>query len=187
MSYQPNQPDPRLPEYQQAPGQPLYEGQPSRATDDTVIQSSGGGVNAQSQHESYMDHMGNRVENRSVVFEDENLLRTNRYVLIKRIVYYVLAVLEIILALRFLFRLFGASESSGFITFLYGLTHPFVGPFNGIFNDQAVGRSVFEFSTIVAMIVYALIAWGIVSLSRVILTPNYDGHRSTTTTRRRTL
>ena len=68
--------------------------------------------------------------------------------------------------------------------FLYNLSHVFVAPFNGIFNDQALGRSVFEMSTLIAMLVYALIAWGIVSLGRVIFAPVMPGHQSITTTRR---
>jgi len=104
---------------------------------------------------------------------------------ITRVVYYILAVLEVILLLRFIFRLLGASQGNDFVMFLYNLSHVFVGPFNGIFNDQALGRSVFELSTIVAMLVYALIAWGIVSLGRVVFAPNYTGRESATTTRRR--
>ena len=73
--------------------------------------------------------------------------------------------------MRLLLRLLGANEASGFVTFIYDLSHIFVGPFNGIFNDQALGRSVFEASTLIAMIIYALIAWGIVSLGRVIFAP----------------
>jgi hypothetical protein len=68
--------------------------------------------------------------------------------------------------------------------FLYNLSHVFVVAFNGIFNDQALGKSVFETSTLIAMIVYALLAWGIVSLGRVIFAPNLSGRRSTTATRR---
>jgi hypothetical protein len=106
---------------------------------------------------------------------------------ITRVVYYILAVLEVILGLRLLFRLLGASQGNDFVMFLYNLSHVFVGPFNGIFNDQALGRSVFEISTIVAMLVYALLAWGIVSLGRVVFAPNYTGRQSSKTTRRRNL
>jgi len=95
-----------------------------------------------------------------------------------------LGVLEVILALRLIFRLLGANEDNGFITFLYSLSHVFVGPFNGIFNDQALGRSVFEISTVVAMLVYALIAWGIVSLGRLLFAPLPPGQQSITTSRR---
>ncbi len=180
MSNQPYPSDPRM--------QPGYQGPPDQApygvANNTVRSASGDGMQVQSQRESYVDPAGNRIENHSEVFEDENLRRTNRSYWIARIVYFVLAVLEVILLLRFLFRLLGANQSSSFVLFLYNLSHVFVGPFNGIFNDQALGRSVFEVSTIVAMIVYALIAWGIVSLCRVIFSPKYTGRQTFTTTRR---
>lgn len=176
-SNQPYPRDQRMPEYQQPPYQ-------APGSDDTVRSSSYGNANAQSQHERYVDSMGNQVENRSEVFEDENLRRANMRYWIARVVYFVLGVLEVILLLRLIFRLLGANESSAFVMFLYNLSHIFVAPFNGIFNDQALGRSVFEISTLVAMIVYALIAWGIVSLANLIFAPRYSGQRSSTTIRR---
>ena len=102
-------------------------------------------------------------------------------------VYFLLGVLEVILGLRFIFRLLGANEGSSFTLALYNFSHVFVGPFNGIFNDQAIGsKSVFELSTLVAMLIYALIAWGLVSLCRVLLAPNYgDGRRVSTSWRSR--
>ena len=177
MSSQPYPPDPRGPGYQQ----------PYGADDDTVQSSRGDGVYSQAQRDSYVDPAGNRVENREEVYVDQNLQRANMRFWITRVVYYILAVLEVILGLRFLFRLLGASQGNDFVMFLYNLSHVFVGPFNGIFNDQALGHSVFELSTIVAMLVYALVAWGIVSLGRVVFAPNYTGRQSTTTTRRRNL
>lgn len=180
MSSQPYPPDPR---YQQPSNQAPDNG----PADNTVRTSRSDDAYAQSQRRSYVDPAGNRVENREEVFVDRNAQRANTRYWITRVVYYLLAVLEIILALRFFFRLLGASQGSNFVMFLYNLSHVFVGPFNGIFNDQALGRSVFEFSTIVAMIVYALIAWGIVSLARVVFAPNYSGRQSASTTRRQNL
>ncbi|HJT56284.1 MAG TPA: hypothetical protein VJ761_07315 [Ktedonobacteraceae bacterium] len=180
MSNQPYPPDPR---YQQPSNQASY----NDPADNTVRSSRNDDVYARSRQQSYVDPAGNRVENREEVYVDQNAQRANIRYWITRIVYYLLAVLEIILALRFFFRLLGASQGSDFVMFLYNLSHVFVGPFNGIFNDQALGHSVFEFSTIVAMIVYALIAWGIVSLARVIFAPNYSGRQSASTTRRQNL
>jgi hypothetical protein len=61
----------------------------------------------------------------------------------------------------------------------------FVGPFNGIFNDQTIGNTgVFEVSTLIAMLIYALIAWGIVSLARVVFAPTPTDGGTITTTRR---
>ncbi len=183
-SNQPYPPDPRVqPGYSQPP---TYE-TPDGVANNTVQSVNGDGVQVQSQRESYVDPAGNRVENRAEVYQDDNVRRANLQYWITRVVYFILGVLEILLLLRFLFRLLGANEGSSFVMFLYNLTHVFVGPFNGIFNDQALGHSVFEFSTIVAMIVYALIAWGIVSLCRLIFAPRYGGRETFTTTRRRRL
>jgi len=138
----------------------------------------------QSQRENYVDSAGNRVEQRVDVFEDKNQSRANARYWIARVTYFLLGVLEVILGLRLLFRLLGANEGNDFVTFLYNLSHIFVVGFNGIFNDQALGRSVFEVSTVVAMLVYALIAWGIVSLGRVLFAPILTDRQSVTMTRR---
>ena len=181
-SNQPYPRDPRMPEYQQPPNQVPAGGYGN--SDDTVHSSNYGSAYGQSQHESYRDPMGNQVENRSEVFEDENLRRANIRFWITRTVYFVLGVLEVILLLRLIFRLLGANQSSDFVMFLYNLSHIFVAPFNGIFNDQALGSSVFEISTLVAMLVYALIAWGLVSLGNLIFAPVYSGQQRITTSRR---
>lgn len=87
-------------------------------------------------------------------------------------IYFVFGVLEILLAFRFVLKLFGANPSSGFVDFIYNLSAIFVAPFAGIFNTSLangdVVTSVFEPATIVALIVYMLLAWGIVALINVI-------------------
>ncbi len=114
-----------------------------------------------------------QVESHTQYVEDKNLMRANLRYWITRVVYFVLGVMEVIMGLRFIFRLLGANQDSSFVMVLYGLSHVFVSPFNGIFNDQTIGRtSVMEVSTLIAMLVYALIAWGLVALSNVILVPS---------------
>jgi hypothetical protein len=69
------------------------------------------------------------------------------------------------LFLRFLFRLFGASPSAPFVDFLYGSTAPLLSPFEGIFRPYVIERGyVIEFSTLIALVMYMLIAWLLVSL-----------------------
>src|SRR5947209_14407854 len=155
MSNQPYSPDPRMQGYQQPPNQVPSEGQ---AYNDTVRSSSNSGAYVQSQHESYVDPMGNQVENRAEVFEDENQRRANIRYWITRVTYFLLGVLEVILLLRFLFRLLGANQTSGFVTILYNLSHIFVVPFYGIFNDPAFANSSLEISTLIAILLHALIA-----------------------------
>jgi hypothetical protein len=86
-------------------------------------------------------------------------------------VYYVLGVLEILLAFRFLFKVLGANAGSGFVTFLYSVTWIFTAPFHSIFAPYSTAglsaASVFEPGIIIAMAVYWLIAWGIVRLLKI--------------------
>jgi hypothetical protein len=101
-------------------------------------------------------------------------------------IYFVLGVVEVILGLSFLFRLLAASESSGFVRFLYDLTYPLAHPFAGIFTDPTLGTSsVFEVSTLVAMLMYALLGWGLVALVQVVLAPRFASRQRSLSTRRR--
>ena len=81
-----------------------------------------------------------------------------------QIVWYILGLLEVILAFRFVLKLFGANPSAGFTSFIYGITYPFAAPFLSVFKITDVNGSVFEWTTLLAMLVYWLIAWGIVKL-----------------------
>ena len=90
---------------------------------------------------------------------------------VEYVAYFILGTLEILLAFRLILKLMGASLASGFVGFIYGITGIFIMPFEGIFR-RAVTQgietvSVFEPSTLVAMIVYAVVAWGIVKLVRI--------------------
>jgi hypothetical protein len=173
MSNQPYSPDPRG--YQQQPIHVPSEQGPYGAADDTIESSNTPRAYPPSRQQGYVDPRVNRVENPRDVYEDENLRRANLRYWITRTTYFVLGVLEIILLLRFLFRLLGANQGSSFVVFLYNLSHVFVVPFYGIFNDPTFGNSVFEITTLIAMLIYALLAWGIVSLGRLIFAPKLSG------------
>lgn len=82
-----------------------------------------------------------------------------------RIVWFVAGVLLTLLTIRFVLVLLGANASNDFAHFIYSITRPFVSPFFGLFNYSLdYGKSHVELATIVAMIVYALIASGIARL-----------------------
>jgi YggT family protein len=62
------------------------------------------------------------------------------------------------LGIRFLLRLLAANPGNGFADFVYTVTHPFVAPFFGLFNyREQFGASRFEFETLIAILVYALV------------------------------
>lgn len=87
------------------------------------------------------------------------------------LIYYIFGFIEILLAFRLVFKLAGASTASGFVRIIYAITSIFTLPFEGIFRKGVASGietvSVFEPATIVAILVYILIAWGIVKLVRI--------------------
>lgn len=179
------QPPPQ-PSYPYPQNQPPYEERVYQPVDNVVREADHGGARAESRYSSYRDADGNIIERRQQVYHDSNLERANIRYWATTVIYFLLGVLEVILGLRWLFRLLGANTDNSFIILLYGVSHPFVAPFNGIFNDQALGRqSVFEFSTLIAMLVYALIAWGLISLINLLMRPTPGSTDSTISTRRR--
>lgn len=88
------------------------------------------------------------------------------------VIYYILGAVEILLAARLILKLTGASPASGFVSLIYTLSQIFIMPFEGIFR-RAVAEgvettAVLEPATIVAMIVYAVLVWGIVKLFSIL-------------------
>lgn len=84
---------------------------------------------------------------------------------IARIIYFVSGLLTTLLAVRFILALLGANLNNAFADFIYTVSYPFVAPFAGLFNYRTqYGASRFEIETLVAIIVYGIVAWGIVKL-----------------------
>lgn len=82
-----------------------------------------------------------------------------------RVVWYIAGVIIVALAARIVLLLLAANEGSPFVDFVYNLGNFFAWPFFGIFNYKPTyGQSVFEISSVVAIAVYALVAWGIAKL-----------------------
>lgn len=64
------------------------------------------------------------------------------------------------LVVRFFFRLFGANPASDIAQFVYNSTSPLLAPFRGIFDAYTIQPGyVLEFSTLLAIAFYLLIAW----------------------------
>ena len=96
-------------------------------------------------------------------------------IILRRITYYILGTLEVLFAFRLIFKLLGANPTSQFVSFIYTVSAVFLAPFSGIFksaiNNGIETKSVLEPSTIIAMIVYALLALGIIRLIEILKAP----------------
>ena len=89
-----------------------------------------------------------------------------------QIIWYILGVIEIVLAFRVILKLLGANTFSGFTSFIYAISGPFALPFAGILGTTVSSYYVFEWSTLIAMAVYAVIAYGIVALFQLVKPTN---------------
>jgi len=85
----------------------------------------------------------------------------------RKVIYYISGIIEILFAFRIIFKLLGANPNSGFVSFIYTISRVFLAPFTAIFRSLVTQgietASVLEPNTIIAMVVYGLIAWGIVN------------------------
>jgi len=80
---------------------------------------------------------------------------------VTQIIWWLLGFLEAILALRFIFKLIGVNAANPFATFLYNLSGFFVKPFASLTGAPEAAGMVFEFSTLLAMVIYGLVGFGI--------------------------
>jgi hypothetical protein len=85
--------------------------------------------------------------------------------------WYVLGVLEVVLTARFFFELTAANSAAGFVKFILAISQPFSWPFNGIFPVPRDGNNIFDTNILVAMVVYAVIAWGVTRLLAMTIEP----------------
>jgi YggT family protein len=95
------------------------------------------------------------------------------------VIYLVLAVVEGLIAIRFVLKLLAANPEAGFATLIYGVTAPLLAPFVGLLGNPASSAgNQFEVTSLAAIAVYALVAWLLTRIVRLAL------NRSVTHSRR---
>ena len=105
-----------------------------------------------------------------------------------QLIWLLLGLLEALFALRFMLKLLGANPANPFAIMLYNFTGVFLVPFMGLTPTPAAAGMVMEVSTVIAMVVYALLGW---ALERVVWLVFYRPYADaavtkTITTNRRT-
>lgn len=79
---------------------------------------------------------------------------------IVNISYFFFGALELLLVIRIILYLIGANMTNGFANFINSVSNPFVMFFGSLFQNPSLGgTSVLEVTTIIAMIVWAMVAW----------------------------
>jgi hypothetical protein len=82
---------------------------------------------------------------------------------------FIFGLVELLLLFRFVLKLLGANSRSEFVTWVYEMTQPLLGPFLLAFPTPSVkGGYALEFTTLFALLVYAFIGYLIQELLEVI-------------------
>ncbi|MCL4309534.1 MAG: YggT family protein [Thermoleophilia bacterium] len=110
------------------------------------------------------------------VEEDKVGQRRNEIIRVNGIIWLIFAVIEVFIGLRVILKLIAANPDNAFANFIYSVSHVFLSPFFGLVGEPTSGGSVFEITSVIAMIVYLLIAWGITRLVYLLMMPTGVRH-----------
>jgi len=81
-----------------------------------------------------------------------------------QVVWYVVSAIETLLAVRFALKLLQANPAAVFTQFIYDLSSILILPFATVFKNLQIESSVFEWTTLLAMVVYWLVGLGVVKI-----------------------
>lgn len=82
------------------------------------------------------------------------------------------SLVELLISLRIILKLFGASTTAPFVRWTYETTNPLLEPFLGMFpSPNLEGGFVIEFSAIFALLVYAFVGYLLLEVISVLIRP----------------
>ncbi|MBP7760370.1 hypothetical protein KA093_01080 [Candidatus Saccharibacteria bacterium] len=106
--------------------------------------------------------IGGTTVQRQTVAERSSVPMT---VVASRVVWYIVGFIVVLLALRMVLLLLSAQQGNAFVDFIYSFSAVFAAPFFGVFSyTPSYSGFTFEVSTLVAILVYVLVGWGLAKL-----------------------
>jgi uncharacterized protein YggT (Ycf19 family) len=88
------------------------------------------------------------------------------------VIWYIVGVIEVLLTFRIMLKLLGANAYSGFTNFIYAVSEPFTSPFTGILGTSVSQNMVLEWSTLIGMVVYVIVGYGVVAFLQFVKPTN---------------
>lgn len=117
---------------------------------------------AQEKRERVEVIQGNGIERRQRIVETAPTTRRVFVARFSQFLWLLVSVIVILLAIRFAFVLINANAATGFVSFIYNVTEPLVGPFKNIVNTPGI-----DIAAIIAIFVYMIVGWLIITLFRL--------------------
>ena len=87
-----------------------------------------------------------------------------------QLTWFVFGVVEGLLGLRFALKIIAANPENPFASIIYAITTPFMFPFRDLTVTPSAGGIVLELNALIAMAVYALLAWAVFNVLALIFT-----------------
>lgn len=94
--------------------------------------------------------------------EDATQINRENVFRITQFIWLMFGILEALIGFRIFLKFIAANPANWFAALIYRLTDPFLFPFQGITVDPSFLGFVLEISSVIALLVYALVAWAIV-------------------------
>ena len=110
---------------------------------------------------------GDHVHEEHVV-QNVNLEYRESVYKVSQIIWLLFGGLEALIGIRVILMLIGANPANGFTAFVYQLTQLFLWPFQNLIANPTFQNMALEVTSIIAMIVYALLGWLIVRMIWVV-------------------
>lgn len=97
-----------------------------------------------------------------------------------RLLWFMVSVVEVLIAFRFILLAIGANPGSAFVNFIYSTTALLVAPFQFITGNATYTSGVIEVASIFALFVYPIVVWGIIQLIWIIFSDSRRRQQETT-------
>ena len=125
------------------------------------------------EYQEYGEHSGMEID------EDKVAKRQNEIKRITGLIWLVFGVLETLIGIRVILKVIAANPDSSLTSFIYSASHVFLAPFFGVVGEPTSNGNVLEATSIIAMVVYLLIAWGITRIVYLVMIPSEVKHVKT--------
>jgi len=121
------------------------------------------GIHEVVRHEQTVDRMAEQNQRLNLEENKRAVDAANQNSAVARVVnvvYYLFGIVEVVLVIRVLLHLIAANSGNAFANIIDAISYPFVVLFASLVPNPILGTtSVLEITTIVAMVVWAIVAW----------------------------
>jgi hypothetical protein len=108
-------------------------------------------------------------ERRERIVTDTAAERRNMTYTITQLIWLFFGIVMSLIGLRIILMLMAANPANTFASFVYSVTDLFLWPFFGLTTTPSAGGMVLDVPAIIAIFVYALLAWAVTKIIKILM------------------